>query len=96
MITPEQFTSRMKAKNLPSLPLTVVALGEAVQDERCTVDRILKILSMDPSLSATLLRLANSALYAGEGSVRICARPCCGWALTPWPTWVPVPRSSRT
>jgi len=69
MITREQFTSRLKAKSLPSLPLTVVALGEAVQDERCTVDRILGILSKDPSLSATLLRLANSALYAGEGSV---------------------------
>ena len=69
MITPEQFISRMKAKNLPSLPLTVVALGEAVQDERCTVDRILAILSKDPSLSATLLRLANSALYGAEESV---------------------------
>ena len=70
MITREQFTSRLKAKTLPSLPLTVVALGEAVQDERCSVDRILGILSKDPSLSATLLRLANSALYAGEGSVK--------------------------
>ncbi len=69
MITREQFISRLKARTLPSLPLTVVALGEAVQDERCTVDRILAILSKDPSLSATLLRLANSALYAGEGSV---------------------------
>jgi putative nucleotidyltransferase with HDIG domain len=69
MITQEQFTSRLKAKTLPSLPLTVVALGEAVQDERCSVDRILGILSKDPSLSATLLRLANSALFAGEGSV---------------------------
>ena len=69
MVTREQFISRLKAKSLPSLPLTVVALGEAVQDERCTVDRILGILSMDPSLSATLLRLANSALYSGEGSV---------------------------
>lgn len=69
MATREQFTSRLKAKSLPSLPLTVVALGEAVQDERCTVDRILGILSKDPPLSATLLRLANSALYAGEGSV---------------------------
>ncbi|NTW86676.1 MAG: hypothetical protein HGB30_10990, partial [Holophagaceae bacterium] len=45
MITREQFISRLKAKSLPSLPLTVVALGEAVQDERCTVDRILGILS---------------------------------------------------
>lgn len=69
MITREQFVSRLKAKSLPSLPLTVVALGEAVQDDRCTVDRILGILSKDPSLSAALLRLANSALYAGEGSV---------------------------
>ena len=70
MITREQFISRLKAKSLPSLPLTVVALGEAVQDERCTVDRILGILSKDPSLSATLLRLANSALYAGTGSIQ--------------------------
>jgi putative nucleotidyltransferase with HDIG domain len=70
MITREQFISRLKAKSLPSLPLTVVALGEAVQDERCTVDRILGILSKDPSLSATMLRLANSALYAGAGSIQ--------------------------
>jgi len=69
MISREQFTSRLKAKTLPSLPLTVVALGEAVQDERCTVDRVLGILSKDPSLSATLLRLANSALYATSDSV---------------------------
>jgi len=69
MISREQFISRLKAHTLPSLPLTVVALGEAVQDERCSVDRILGILSKDPSLSATLLRLANSALYSGEGSV---------------------------
>lgn len=69
MITREQLTSCLKAKTLPSLPLTVVALGEAVQDDRCTVDRILAILSKDPPLSAALLRLANSALYAGEGSV---------------------------
>jgi len=69
MVTREQFISRLKAKTLPSLPLTVVALGEAVQDERCNVDRILAILSKDPSLSATLLRMANSALYGGEESV---------------------------
>jgi len=68
MITREQLTSCLRAKTLPSLPLTVVALGEAVQDDRCTVDRILTILAKDPPLSAALLRLANSALYAGEGS----------------------------
>jgi putative nucleotidyltransferase with HDIG domain len=69
MITREQFISRLKAKSLPSLPLTVTTLGQAVQDERCTVDRVLGILSTDPPLSATLLRLANSAFYSGEDSV---------------------------
>ena len=68
MITREQLQACLRAKTLPSLPLTVVALGEAVQDERCSVDRILTILSKDPPLSAALLRLANSALYAGEGT----------------------------
>ena len=38
MISREQFISRLKAKTLPSLPLTVVALGEAVQDERCAAE----------------------------------------------------------
>ncbi len=61
---------RLRAKKLPSLPAAVVALNQAVQDDRCTVDRLLGILQKDPPLSASLLRLANSALYAGDGEVR--------------------------
>ncbi len=61
---------RIRAKQLPSLPASVVALNQAVQDDRCTVDRLLGILQKDPPLSAALLRLANSALYAGDGDVR--------------------------
>lgn len=64
MITLEMVHRRVKT--LPSLPTTVVALGEAVEDDRCTVDRILGILGRDPALSATMLRMANSALYAGQ------------------------------
>lgn len=60
---------RQQVRNLPSLPTTVVALGEAVADERCTVERILGILSKDPPLSATMLRLANSAAYGGDREV---------------------------
>jgi putative nucleotidyltransferase with HDIG domain len=61
---------RQRARTLPSLPVTVIALGDAVADDRCTVDRILGILSKDPPLSATMLRLANSVMYGGDQEVR--------------------------
>jgi putative nucleotidyltransferase with HDIG domain len=51
------------------MPTTVLDLGKAVADDRCTVDRILGILAKDPGLSATLLRLANSAMYARDARV---------------------------
>lgn len=68
MITPDLVQQRVKT--LPSLPTTVVSLGQAVSDDRCTVDRILGILAKDPPLSATMLRLANSVAYAGDNPVR--------------------------
>lgn len=60
---------RERVKTLPSLPTSVVALGQAVADERCTVDRILAILQKDPSLSATILKLANTVGYGGSRQV---------------------------
>lgn len=67
MITSELV--RQRVKTLPSMPTTVVALGQAVADDRCNVDRILVILAKDPALSATMLRLANSVAFAGAGRV---------------------------
>ena len=67
MITSAQV--RLRVKTLPSMPTTVVALGQAVNDDRCTVDRILAILAKDPALSATMLRLANSVTFAGATRV---------------------------
>lgn len=67
MISPELV--RQRVRTLPSLPSTVMALGQAVADERCTVDRILGLLGQDPGLSATLLRLANSVTYSRDGRV---------------------------
>lgn len=67
MIT--ESTVRLRVRTLPSLPTTVVAMGQAVSDERCTVDRVLGILAKDPPLSATMLRMANSAMYAGDRRV---------------------------
>jgi len=60
---------RLRVKTLPSLPTTVVSLGQAIADDRCSVDRVLNILAKDPALSATMLRLANSVMYAGDQRV---------------------------
>ena len=60
---------RQRVKTLPSMPTTVLALGKAVADERCTVDRVMAVLAQDPGLSATLLRLANSAMHVRDGRV---------------------------
>ena len=60
---------RQRVKTLPSMPTTVLDLGRAVADDRCTVDRVLGILGKDPGLSATLLRLANSVMYARDDRV---------------------------
>jgi putative nucleotidyltransferase with HDIG domain len=67
MITAEAV--RVRVHSLPSLPTTVVALGQAVADDRCTMDRIMGILAKDPPLSATILRLANSVVYGGARQV---------------------------
>jgi putative nucleotidyltransferase with HDIG domain len=60
---------RQRVKTLPSMPTTVLALGRAVADERCTVDRVMGLLAQDPGLSAALLRLANSVMYSRDGRV---------------------------
>lgn len=67
MITPALVQQRVRA--LPSLPATVVALGEAVADERSTLDRVLEVLAKDPPLSAAMVRLSNTVGYAGDRPV---------------------------
>jgi putative nucleotidyltransferase with HDIG domain len=67
MITAELV--RQRVRNLPSLPTSVLALGRAVADDRCTVDRIMGILAQDMALSAALLRLANSVMYVRDDRV---------------------------
>lgn len=67
MITQDQIRARVK--DLPALPTTIGALGQAVEDERCTVDRVQAILSRDPALSASVLRLSNSAGIGGANKV---------------------------
>lgn len=50
-------------KSLPALPETVTAVRRAMDDPATDARRIAEILSGDPSLSAKVISLANSAAY---------------------------------
>lgn len=48
---------------LPALPSIFSEINEAIQNPRCSGKDIAAIVSKDPSLSATLLKIVNSAYY---------------------------------
>ncbi|MFN8009029.1 MAG: HDOD domain-containing protein [Terriglobia bacterium] len=49
---------------VPSLPIIFTRLNAAVNDPRASFTDISRIISEDPSLTARLLRIVNSALYS--------------------------------
>ncbi len=55
----------LSIRDLPTLPVVVVKLTAAVDDPTADGLRIARLLQDDPALSARVLRLVNSALYAG-------------------------------
>ncbi len=55
---------------LPSPPNIVVRILEAVQDDDSCFAELGKIISADPSLTAKLLRVANSSMYGFGGRVK--------------------------
>lgn len=53
-----------KCENLPSLPSVVVRIIEASKDPEIGLADVADIISIDPALSAKLLKIANSPAYA--------------------------------
>ncbi len=56
-------------KDLPTLPEVVIGITQLVDDPDATAEDIYKIVATDPSLSATMLKLVNSAFYGMSRSV---------------------------
>ncbi|WP_100658273.1 HDOD domain-containing protein [Alteromonas flava] len=52
-----------EAADMFALPETVTALKKVIDDEQSTVEDIASLITFDPTLTAQLLKLANSALY---------------------------------
>ncbi len=53
-----------KCDSLPSLPSVVVRIIEASKDPEIGLAEVADIISLDPALSAKLLKIANSPVYA--------------------------------
>jgi putative nucleotidyltransferase with HDIG domain len=58
-----------KIDNLPTLPFVAMKIGELVEDPNMSHRQIADVLRQDVSLSAKVLRLANSSYYAVSGGV---------------------------
>ncbi len=54
---------------LPTIPVVVSRIGELVADPRSNADKLSEVLKSDQSLSAKVLKLANSAYYGIPGGV---------------------------
>ena len=57
-------------EQLPSLPSITLQLRAALRDPDCTHGRLTQMFMQDPSLSALIMKTANSALYARPAIAR--------------------------
>lgn len=60
MATPSEFLRTLK---LPTMPEAAQALMRTLQDDNTDVTTVRNIIAKDPALTATLLRMANSAVF---------------------------------
>ncbi|MBF0199006.1 MAG: HDOD domain-containing protein, partial [Planctomycetes bacterium] len=52
-------------EDLPSLPLVIVHLNEAIQNVESSAADVAKIMEEDPAIMARVLKIVNSAFYSG-------------------------------
>jgi diguanylate cyclase (GGDEF)-like protein len=67
---PLKLSERLTAcNNLPSLPAIVIKIMDASQDPDIGIADVANILKVDPALSAKLLKVANSPMYARQREI---------------------------
>ena len=55
--------------NLPTLPVVITKLREAISDPNADARKIAQIIEDDPAMMARILKVVNSALYRGRQDV---------------------------
>jgi putative nucleotidyltransferase with HDIG domain len=58
-----------RVDNLPTLPVVSMQVSELIEDPRASARQVADLLRQDVSLTAKVLRLANSSYYAVSGGV---------------------------
>jgi diguanylate cyclase (GGDEF)-like protein len=64
-------------KTLPSIPAVVMKIVDMCGDNSVSLGQIAKVLGRDPALSATVLKVANSAYYWVVSEVKTLDRAVC-------------------
>lgn len=58
-----------EVRKLPALPTTATEIVDSLADEFVTLEKVAEILERDPSITARILSLANSAYYGQSGNI---------------------------
>ncbi|MBP9916510.1 MAG: HDOD domain-containing protein, partial [Thiobacillaceae bacterium] len=66
-MTPQELAGEVSS--LFSLPDLVIRACAVMDSPTATAQDLIEVIEMDANLVATVLRLANSALYAGRGNI---------------------------
>ena len=55
--------------HLPTMPKAVVEIIRCIDDQNAGVDEVVKTISLDIGLTASILKVANAARYSGHGNI---------------------------
>ena len=58
-----------KVEHLPTLSKAVLEIIRCIDDEEVNVDEVVRKISLDIGLTASILRAANAARYSGQGNI---------------------------
>ncbi|MFT4839877.1 MAG: HD-like signal output (HDOD) protein [Planctomycetota bacterium] len=69
-LRPEELRQRVhRLKNLPTLPLLQQRIVSALEDPEIDFENVAQLIEIDQSLTAQILRMANSAFFDVQGSI---------------------------
>src|SRR5690606_28663623 len=65
-MSPELITTLSLCRNLPSPPAVAMRIIQLAQDPEADIGTVADVIALDTALSARMMRIANSPLYASR------------------------------